>query len=90
MSFWDTFQIDGTGPKYLALCEALAHAIETGRLGPGRRLPYPPHGKKPTGAALFAALGQCDNHDEVRSVRAGVEIERVSTAGRTISLCILA
>ncbi|MEM7249063.1 MAG: PLP-dependent aminotransferase family protein [Acidobacteriota bacterium] len=39
MSYWDTFDIGGEEPKYLAICEALAQAIASGQLGPGRRLP---------------------------------------------------
>lgn len=39
MSFWDTFKTDRREPKYLGICDALAAAIEDGRLGPGRRLP---------------------------------------------------
>ncbi|HJQ97501.1 MAG TPA: PLP-dependent aminotransferase family protein [Candidatus Polarisedimenticolaceae bacterium] len=39
MGYWDTFKVEGTGPKYVALCDALAEAIRAGRLKPGRRLP---------------------------------------------------
>ena len=40
MSFWDTFHINGrVGPKYLAICDALAEAIHKRQLGPGRQLP---------------------------------------------------
>ena len=39
MSFWDNLEIDRPGPKYLAICDALSHGIESGQLGPGRRLP---------------------------------------------------
>jgi DNA-binding transcriptional MocR family regulator len=36
---WDTFRVEGPGPKYLSICSALAGAIERGELRPGRRLP---------------------------------------------------
>jgi DNA-binding transcriptional MocR family regulator len=40
MGFWHTFTIDGrSGPKYLAIRDALAESIRSGRLGAGRRLP---------------------------------------------------
>ena len=39
MSVWDNLNLDRPGPKYLAICEALAEAIEAGALAPGRRLP---------------------------------------------------
>jgi DNA-binding transcriptional MocR family regulator len=39
VDFWDNFRADRPGPKYLAICDALADAIADGRLSPGRRLP---------------------------------------------------
>ena len=39
MSFWDTFSVKKPGPRYLAICDAIHDAIDTGKLGPGRKLP---------------------------------------------------
>lgn len=39
MAFWDTLRVSREGPKYLAICDALADAIAEGRLVAGRRLP---------------------------------------------------
>ncbi len=37
--WWDNFQSDGDRPKYLAIVDGLAEAIQSGRFEPGRRLP---------------------------------------------------
>jgi DNA-binding transcriptional MocR family regulator len=39
VGFWDGFAVGNEGPRYLAICDALAAAIREGRLAPGRRLP---------------------------------------------------
>ncbi len=38
-AWWDNFRSDREGPKYLAIVDGLAEAIQSGRFEPGRRLP---------------------------------------------------
>ncbi len=39
MRYWDNFRPTESGPKYLAICKAMARAIDRGELPPGKRLP---------------------------------------------------